>query len=149
MFDRILIATDGSDPSYEAAKFGVEMARVSGGQVIAVYVVDVHRLAQLPGYTGFSGMKDRLLDLMNHEGQEATEEVERMALKAGVPCTKMVLKGHPSDELIRYSQESGADLLVMGSVGKSGLNRFLLGSVAEKVVQHSKVPVALVPGRKN
>lgn len=149
MFERVLIATDGSDPSYEAAKLGVEMARVSGGQVIAVYVVDVHRLVQLPGYAGIPGMKDRLIDLMMHEGQEATEEVERLAHKAGVPCTRQVLRGHPSDELLRYSQESGADLLVMGSVGKSGLDRFLLGSVAEKVVQHSKVPVALVPGRKN
>jgi nucleotide-binding universal stress UspA family protein len=61
----------------------------------------------------------------------------------------MVLRGHPSDELLRYSLESKTDLLVMGSVGKSGLNRFLLGSVAEKVAQHSKVPVILVPGIKD
>jgi nucleotide-binding universal stress UspA family protein len=149
MFNRIMIATDGSEPSYQAANQGVEIARVSGGQVVAVYVVDVHRLAQLPGYAGIAGMKDRLLELMLHEGKEATEEVERIALEGGVPCSKIILRGHPSDELLRYSQESSADLLVMGSVGKSGLNRFLLGSAAEKVVQHSRVPVLLVPGSRD
>lgn len=48
-------------------------------------------------------------------------------------------------ELLRISQESGMDLLVLGSVGRSGLEKFLLGSVAEKVVRHSKAPVLLVP----
>jgi nucleotide-binding universal stress UspA family protein len=148
MFDRVMIATDGSDPSYHAAKLGVEIARVSGGQVVAVYVVDVPRLAQLPGYAGIAGTKDQLLELMFHQGQEATEEVEHLAADAGVPSSKAILKGHPSDELLRYSKEVGADLLVMGSIGKSGLNRFLLGSVAQKVVEHAKVPVMLVPGNR-
>jgi nucleotide-binding universal stress UspA family protein len=149
MFAKIMIATDGSAPSYQAAKQGVEIARVSGGQVVAVYVVDVPRLASLPGYAGIAGTKDQLLELMIRQGQEATQEVEHIALDAGVPCSKVILKGHPSDELLKYSQEPGADLLVMGAVGKSGLNRFLLGSVAQKVVQHSKVPVMLVPGNRD
>lgn len=146
MFDNIIIATDGSDPSYQAANQGVEIARLSGGKVVAVYVVDVHRLAQLPGYTAVGGIKDRLLEEMLRHGQEATEMVEHIAGNAGVPCSKVILKGHPSDELLRYSEQSRANLLVMGSIGKSGLNRFLLGSVAEKVVQHTKVPVLIVPG---
>ena len=146
MFDKIIIATDGSEFSYMAAKQGVEIVRISGGQVVAVYVVDVPRLAQLPGYAGIAGTKDQLLELMIHQGQEATEEVEHIAVDAGVPCSKVILRGHPSDELLRYSAESGVDLLVMGSIGKSGLSRFLLGSVAQKVVEHSKVPVMLVPG---
>jgi len=58
MFDKIIIATDGSAFSYLAAKQGVEIARMSGGQVVAVYVVDVPRLAQLPGYAGIAGTKD-------------------------------------------------------------------------------------------
>lgn len=145
MFEKIIIATDGSDPSYKAAEQGVEIARLSGGKVVAVYVVDVHRLAQMPGYAAIAGMKDRLLELMLQQGQEATENVENIARNAGVPCSKVILKGHPSDELLRYSRQSPADLLVMGSIGRSGLNRFLLGSVAEKVVQHTKVPVMIIP----
>jgi nucleotide-binding universal stress UspA family protein len=146
MLQKIMIATDGSSPSYRAARQGLEIARLSGGQIIVVYVVDVPRLAQLPGYAGISGTKDKLLELMIRQGQEATQEVERMASEMGVPSGKVILKGHPSDELLRYSQEARADLLVMGNIGKSGLNRFLLGSVAQKVVQHAKVPVMLVPG---
>jgi nucleotide-binding universal stress UspA family protein len=149
MFQKIIIATDGSAPSYQAAKQGVEIARVSGGQVAAVYVVDVPRLAQLPGYAGIAGTKDQLLELMIHQGQEATEEIERIAADAGVTSSKVILKGHPSDELLKYSQEARADLLVMGSIGKSGLNRFLLGSVAQKVVQHAKVPIMLVPDNRD
>jgi nucleotide-binding universal stress UspA family protein len=55
------------------------------------------------------------------------------------------LKGDPGDELLSYSKDSGADVLVMGSIGRTGISRFLLGSVAEKVVRHSKVPVMVVP----
>jgi nucleotide-binding universal stress UspA family protein len=149
MFKKIMIATDGSNPSYRAARLGIDLARIHGALVVAMYVVDVNRLIQLPGYTGIPGLKDKLLGLMIEEGGHVTEEVEQMAKAAGVACTKVVLRGHPSDELLRYSHESKADLLVMGSVGKSGLNRFLLGSVAEKVAQHSKVPVILVPGIKD
>jgi nucleotide-binding universal stress UspA family protein len=149
MFKKIMIATDGSESSNRAARLGIDLARVHNAEVVAVYVVDVNRLIQLPGYTMIPGLKDRLLGLMIEEGRYVTEEVEQMAQAAGVPCSKMVLRGHPSDELLRYSLESKTDLLVMGSVGKSGLNRFLLGSVAEKVAQHSKVPVILVPGIKD
>jgi len=145
MFDKIIIATDGSSPSYQAARRGVEIARLSGGLAVAVYVVDVHRLAQLPGSQRSMELKTGWLEQMLRQAQESTETVERIAVNAGVPCTKVVLKGHPSDELLRYSEQSRADLLVMGSIGKSGFDRFLLGSVAEKVSQHTKVPVMLVP----
>jgi nucleotide-binding universal stress UspA family protein len=145
MFKKIMIATDGSEPSNRAAKLGIDLARVHKAQIVAVYVVDVNRLIQLPGYTMIPGLKDKLLGLMIEEGQYVTEEIEQMANAAGVTCSKVVLRGHPSDELLRYSLESKADLLVMGSVGKSGLGRFLLGSVAEKVAQHSKVPVSWFP----
>lgn len=144
MMKEIIIATDGSETSEKAAKVGIETACRSGGRVTAVYVVDVFRLAHLPGYAAFPGLKDKLMELMQKEGREATECVEKQALKAGVPCQKIVAEGDPSDELLRIS--GGADLLIMGSVGRTGLNKLLLGSVAEKVVRHSTIPVLLVPG---
>jgi nucleotide-binding universal stress UspA family protein len=146
MFKEIMIASDGSETAYKAAKLGLELARTHGSHIVAVYVVDVSRIIQLPGYSGIPGMKDRLLGLMLDEGKYVTDEIDQMAKARGVQSSKVVLRGHPSDELIRYSEEAKVDLLIMGSVGKSGLHRFLLGSVAEKVAQHSKVPVILVPG---
>jgi nucleotide-binding universal stress UspA family protein len=143
MMKEIIIATDGSETSEKAAKVGIETACRSGGRVTAVYVVDVFRLAHLPGYTALPGMKDKLMELMQKEGREAVEYVEEQALEAGISCQKIVAEGDPSDELLRIS--GGADLLIMGSVGRTGLDKLLLGSVAEKVVRHSTVPVLLVP----
>ncbi len=146
MIKEVMIATDGSETSERAAKVGIDIARRSGGRVTAIYVVDVFRLAHLPGYAAFPGLKDKLMELMQKEGREATADVEKHALEAGISCQKIVAEGDPADELLRISGKAGMDLLIMGSVGRTGLTRFLLGSVAEKVVRRSAVPVLLIPG---
>lgn len=145
MFHKILIATDGSETSQKAAKMGIELAQKHSAKIVAVYVADTSRLGYLPDYIQYSGM---IRELMLKEGEEATDQVEELSKKAIVSCEKIILEGKPSDELLRLSKEAGVDLLVMGSVGRGGLDRFLLGSVAEKVTQHSKVPILLVPGEK-
>lgn len=147
MIKKIMIATDGSTPGRQAAEMGIDLARLACAEVTAVYVVDMARLTQLPGYISVRGIKESLLELMGTEGEKATAEVEDMAKEAGVVCHKLVAGGVPADELLKISQELGVDLLVMGSIGRSGLTKFLLGSVAEKVVRHAKVPVLLVPAK--
>ena len=145
MIKNIMIATDGSDASKKAAEIGIEIAGRSKGSIIAVYVVDVFRLSRIPGYATFPGLKDKLLELMEKEGIEATESIEDMANDAGISCQKLIARGEPSKELLRVSLESGVDLLIMGSIGRTGLDRIILGGVAEKVVRNSEVPVLLVP----
>ncbi len=147
MFKRIMVATDGSLTSVRTAELAVSLARQAQGTIAAIYVVDISRLAQLPGYTTFPGLSGRLMDLMLKEGDEATSEIEEMASNAGVPFEKIVAEGNPSEEILKQSQEAGVDLLVMGSIGRSGLEKIMLGSVAEKVVRHSRIPVLIVPGR--
>ncbi len=142
---KIMIATDGSEPGRQAAEVGINLAKLAGAEVTAVYVVDMARLTQLPGYITVPGIKDSLLELMDEEGEKATTEIEEMAKEAGVICHKQVAGGDPAEELIRLSKESEMDLLVMGSIGKSGLSKILLGSVAEKVVRHAEVPILLIP----
>lgn len=141
----ILIATDGSETALEAARIGVDIASRSRASVTAVYVVDVFRLARLPGYTALPGLKEKLLELMRREGQRATDEVGSMAIEAGVSFRGILAEGDPGEELLRIARQSGADLLIAGSVGRSSIDRFLLGSIAEKVVRQSGVPVLLVP----
>ncbi len=143
MIKEVMIATDGSETSEKAAKVGIETACRSGGRITVVYVVDVFRLAHLPGYAALPGLKGKLMELMQKEGQKAVEYVEEQASEAGIPCQMIVAEGDPSDELLRISEKS--DLLIMGSVGRTGLDKLLLGSVAEKVVRHSTIPVLLVP----
>ena len=82
---------------------------------------------------------------MLEEGEEAVAYIEKKSKDEGVSFEKAILKGNPSDELLRYSKELGTDILVIGSIGRTGLSKFLLGSVAEKVVRHSDVPVMVVP----
>ena len=145
MLKKILIATDGSETSMRAAKMAVSIGKISGAAVTAIYVVDVHRLAQLPGYAAMPGLKDNLMQLMHKEGGEAMEEIEDMARDAGVAYERALAEGDPGEELLKLCNDSGFDMIVMGTIGRSGLTRFLLGSVAEKVVRHSHVPVLVVP----
>jgi nucleotide-binding universal stress UspA family protein len=145
MLDKIMIATDGSEASEHAADLGIGLAKSSAGKVIAVYVVDIQRLVQLHGYATLPGLKESLLDAMIKEGEEAVMYIEETSKESGIACDKAILKGNPSDELLRYSKEIGADILVMGNIGRTGISRFLLGSVADKVVRHSEIPVMMVP----
>ena len=145
MIKKIMIATDGSDASRKAAIAGVEIARAFCSEVTSVYVVDTHRLKSLYGYASLPGLKDKLLDLMLQEGESATSEVAKMASDAGLSSRKIVAEGDPSSELLSISQESDIDMIVIGGIGRSGMSKFLLGSVAEKVIRHSAVPVMLVP----
>jgi nucleotide-binding universal stress UspA family protein len=145
MLKKILIATDGSETSMRAAKMAVGIGKKAGATVTAVYVVDVHRLAQLPGYAAMPGIKDNLMELMFKEGGEALEEIGDMARDAGVAYERAVAEGDPGEELLKLCSDPGFDLIVLGTIGMSSLKRFLLGSVAEKVVRHSHVPVLVVP----
>jgi nucleotide-binding universal stress UspA family protein len=148
MRKKILLATDGSETSMRAAKMALDIGEKTGATVTAVYVVDVHRLAQLPGYAAMPGIKDNLMELMFKEGDEALEEIEDMARDAGVAYERVVAEGDPGEELLKLCRNPGFDLIVLGTIGKSGLKRFLLGSVAEKVVRHSHVPVLVVPAKE-
>jgi len=145
MFKKIMVSTDGSQTSIRTADLAVDLARLSGGSIIAIYVVDIYRLAHLPGYAAFPSLSSRLMELMQREGELAISEVENMACDAGVPFSSIIAEGDPSQEIVKRSHKSGADLLVLGRIGRSDLEKILLGCVAEKVVRHSKIPVLIVP----
>jgi len=141
MFEKILVATDGSEHGLKAAKVAVELAKLSGGKVTAIYVADTSRTAHLPDDMLIFSIRELLLK----EGKEAVQQVEKLAKDAGVNFEMTVAEGNPGGEIIRYAEKSGMDIIIMGTVGRTGLDRFLLGSVAEKVVRNSKIPVLTVP----
>lgn len=141
MFEKILIATDGSEHSERAARVGIELAKLSGGTVSALYVADTSRTSHLPD--------DELLfsirELLIKEGNEAVDYIRKLSKEAGVAFEKAIVEGNPGEEIIKFAYKTGMSIIVIGSVGRTGLDRFLLGSVAEKVVRNSKVPVLTVP----
>lgn len=147
MLNKILIATDGSNTSMQAADMAISIGKSARAVVTAVYVVDVQRLAQLPGYAAMPGIKDNLMELMFKEGSEALEEIGDKARDAGVAYERTIAEGDPGEELLKLCRDKEFDLIVLGTIGKSGLTKFLLGSVADKVVRHAHIPVLVVPAR--
>ena len=146
MIKSVMIATDGSDTSKKAAVIGIDIARRANGTVTAVYVMDISRLSHLPGYATLPGLKEKILALIQDEGRQAIEFVQDRAQVMGVPCNKIIAQGNPGEELLKAAREQEADLLVMGKIGRTAVEKFLLGSVAEKVVLQSAIPVLLIKG---
>jgi nucleotide-binding universal stress UspA family protein len=141
-FKKIFIATDGSDQNRRAIEYGIELAKIAGGKIFVGYVVDTAAFASIPMDAGW----EMMYELMETEANEAVQKVEVLAKQVGIDVETVLLEGHPSNEIIEFSQKNGIDVIVMGTLGKSGLDRFLLGSVAEKVTRNSTVPVLVVKG---
>ena len=78
------------------------------------------------------------------KGRVAIAYVERLGKEAGVKVEPVFLRGIPAEEILDYAEENDIDLIVMGTQGLTGVKRFLIGSVAENVLRHSKVPVMIV-----
>ncbi|WMW24084.1 universal stress protein [Methanolobus sediminis] len=142
LYKNIFIATDGSKQNQKAVMHSIELAKISGAKLYAGYVVDTAAFASIPMDAGW----EMMYELLENEANGATESVEELAKKEGVTVETVVLEGHPSHEIIEFADNNNIDLIVMGTLGKSGFDRFLLGSVAEKVTRNSKVPVLVVRG---
>ena len=144
LFKNIILATDGSKYSGNAVEYAVEIAKISGARISAISVVDTGLFATIP----MDAAWENIYELLKTEANEATGKVEEEAKKSDVDVECFVVEGHPAEEIVKLSETIPADLIVMGTLGKRGLDRFLLGSVAEKISRISKVPVMIVRGEK-
>ncbi|WP_319508666.1 universal stress protein [uncultured Methanolobus sp.] len=142
LYKKIFIATDGSTQNRKAIQHSIELAKLSGAKLYAGYVVDTAAFASIPMDSGW----EMMYELLEQEANVATESVGEMAKGAGIPFEMVTLEGNPSHEIIEFADNNDIDLIVLGTLGKTGLDRFLLGSVAEKVTRNSKVPVLVVRG---
>ncbi|WP_410507786.1 universal stress protein [Methanosarcina hadiensis] len=141
-YRNIVIATDGSENTQKAISYGIEIAKLSGATVHALYVVDISSFSSIP--MSSEGGWEAMYQILKMEGERAVSAVKSQGEAAGVEVRENVLEGHPINEIIEFAENNNADLIVMGTLGKTGLDRFLLGSVADKVVRSSKVPVMVV-----
>jgi nucleotide-binding universal stress UspA family protein len=139
-FKKIMVATDGSICSRLAANNGIELARLSGGTVYAIYVVSTDYFSSMAVDMDWERMREAL----RKEGNQAVNYIKGVGELEGVVVEPVLLEGHPANELVRYAEEEKMDIIVMGTRGKTGLDRLLLGSVAENVVRNSKVPVMVI-----
>jgi nucleotide-binding universal stress UspA family protein len=140
-YEKIMVATDGSRHVRKAIDAGIQLAKYTGAKLYAVYVV-------VP--SGYSprdfGWEESLREFLESEAKKAVTYVEDAGRAAGIEVEPVILEGHPADRIMNFAEQEGMGLIVMGTLGRTGLDRFLLGSVAEKVVRHSKIPVMIVKG---
>ncbi len=142
LFKRILIATDGSKRTQNAVETGLKIAKEQGSKVYAVYVVDTVTFTSIPMDVTWENMYQLLKD----EGEEAVKAVKEGA--PGVDVETRVLEGNPAVEITKFAADNGVELIVMGTLGKSGIDRILLGSTAEKVIRIAHCPVLVIKSGK-
>ena len=143
---RILVPTDFSDPSAEALATAIALAQQAGAVVDLVHVA-VEAAFALPPPVDVAAVPVDMTKLMERVTDGLHTEEERVRA-AGLRCETAMLVGRPDAEIVARANATGAELIVMGTHGRSGLAHALLGSVAEKVVQHSPCPVLIVPKRQ-
>jgi nucleotide-binding universal stress UspA family protein len=138
MYDRILVPTDGSSGADRAVEHAIDLAKTYGAQLHALYVVNVASLSAEVN-------SPEVIENFEQRGGEVTYEVAEQATDAGVEDVREeVVHGVPHEVILEYAEDEGMDLIVMGTHGHTGLDRYLLGSVTEKVVRTSDVPVLTV-----
>ena len=144
LFRNIVIATDGSKNVQRAISHGIEFAKLSGAIVHALYVVNTPSTIS----ENWTAGKETIYNIMKNDGQKAVSKIKEIGEASGVEVREVLLEGYPSNEIIYFAENNNIDLMVMGSLGATGLERFLIGSVAETVVRGSKVPVLVVRSEK-
>jgi len=137
---KILVATDFSEGSDEALDRAIEMAKVSGAEIEVLHVIELAE--EFPfGTTYFDADYGVLYASVD---RELARRADR-ARAAGLRCETKIIEGTATTDIIQRAQRIGADLVVVGTHGRTGLAHIVLGSVAERVVRRASCPVLTVP----
>lgn len=138
MYERILVPTDGSDHSDQAAEHAMDLAEQFGAMVHALFVVE---------QAGPSGHWDVAVEKQEATGEAALDAVAALGDERGVPVERHLRRGTPSEEIVDAAADYGVDLIVMGTQGRTGLSRIATaGSTTERVVRLTDIPTLVVGG---
>jgi len=146
MYKKILIAMDESRHSEEVKKHGIMLTKVLGASVTVLYVVEEMIYVPASPYMSPPPIMPSL-KYSKEEGKKIVEKVIERGKEMGVEVTPMIVVGHPASEIIEHAKDH--DLVVMDTLGRSGIVSLLIGSVAEKVVRHAPVPVLVIRTKEN
>jgi nucleotide-binding universal stress UspA family protein len=136
VYDDILLPIDGSDAADAAVEHAADLART--------YDATVHVFSAVEPIPSAEADVATILETMQADAERIVGDVADRLRDAGVDATTDVRTGSAYRTIIAYAEEPGVDLIVMGTHGRSGVGRVLLGSVTEKVVRHADVPVMTV-----
>lgn len=145
MYDTILLPTDGSTGTEQAIVNGLDIAGQYDATVHALYVIDTAKLLEL-GYFGDRSDFEATIEPLEDEARRAVRKIDEQADRMGVDVDviTVVRQGAPYETIVEYADEADVDLIVMGTHGRRGLPRHVLGSVTERVVRTADVPVLTV-----
>ena len=138
MYNRILVATDGSDNAQRAADQTLDLARQYGAELHAVYVIETRT-----GYDNAIVDPDTVRQNLREDGKEALSGIAADG-EPDVSVITSLREGVPHEELLSYSENQGIDLVVMGAKGRSEFKTILLGSTTEALLQAAHVPILVV-----
>ena len=141
MYERILLATDGSEAAVPAIEHAIELAVHTGATLHIVYVVDQSAAAAVPEAQAYS-----ITDLLEEAGNQAMDDVIARVDERDVDYETDIRYGSAPNEIIAAADEADVDLILMGTHGRSGLDRMLLGSVADRVIRSANQPVLVQRG---
>lgn len=138
VFKNILVPTDGSEYTKAAVKKAMELAKLAGGKITALYVLDQTILTNMPMDTAVMNVYNTL----EKEGKQAVDYVRDLGAAEGVPVELSVKEGTPVKVIL--DESPNYDIIVMGTLGRTGMSKLLMGSVAERVVRAAQCPVMVV-----
>ena len=142
-YQKLLVATDGSKYSMAAANQAVGIAKRCGAELFVISVVPSETAS--PFDTVHTEVKhETIAEKEFREGEKNVNDLLVIARQEGVDVSGLVIEGRPYEAIVEHAREKGADLIVMGSHGKTGIERLLMGSVTERVVGHADCAVLVV-----
>ena len=147
MYKNILIATDGSELAHKAVDHGLGLAKAVGAKVTAVVVEAPFNVFAVPASRTrqISAEFEHHAQAIKQHATKVLDDVASAAKKAGLSCeTVQVEDEHPYEAIIKAAKDNGCDAIVMASHGRSGISAVLLGSVTNKVLTHTTIPVVVV-----
>ncbi len=145
MYQRILVPVDGSPTSNAGLAEAIKLAKLTGARVRVLHVVD--EMPYVMSAEGYAAMSGDVFTILKEAGQAVLEQARFAVDAAGIPVEATLfdsLSGRLCDRVAEQVQEWGADVIVLGTHGRRGVGRMLLGSDAEQIVRTATVPVLLV-----
>ena len=144
-YRRILVAVDGSTPSSKGLREAIRLARAERARLVILHVVN-----EFPAFAALDGMAAAAVDLvpaLREEGKRVLARAQAVAAKQGVKAKSILremIGGPAAERIVREARRNRAELIVLGTHGRRGVRRLVLGSDAEQVVRSASVPVLLV-----
>jgi nucleotide-binding universal stress UspA family protein len=147
MITKILVPIDGSKVSQKAAKYAVDLAKRTGASMVLLSVIDTRFIVSqaVSASASPTHVRESMEDYLKQSVQSSADELVNLCTKSRIRCETTIRKGHPVEEIVSEAKKAKADLIVMGSQGKSALGAAVLGSVTYGVMhKDSKIPVLIV-----